>query len=98
MCMVLSPTTSRINPRLTNILRGKNSSGQTSAIRPLGPPPPPHQPRRPSSRERTAAAMKSPYVNELKPDRIVTGSFLVCSKEIRQKKKGDPYLSLQLGD
>ena len=42
--------------------------------------------------------MKSPYVNELKPDRIVTGSFLVCSKEIRQKKKGDPYLSLQLGD
>jgi 3'-5' exoribonuclease len=42
--------------------------------------------------------MKSPYVNELKPDRIVTGSFLVCSKEIRQKKKGDPYLSLLLGD
>src|SRR5580693_2256614 len=42
--------------------------------------------------------MKSPYVNELKPDQIVTGSFLVCSKEIRQKKKGDPYLSLQLGD
>jgi 3'-5' exoribonuclease len=42
--------------------------------------------------------MKSPYVNELKPDQIVTSSFLVCSKEIRQKKKGDPYLSLQLGD
>jgi 3'-5' exoribonuclease len=42
--------------------------------------------------------MKSPYVTELKPDQIVTGSFLVCSKEIRQKKKGDPYLSLQLGD
>jgi 3'-5' exoribonuclease len=42
--------------------------------------------------------MKSPYVNELKPDRIITTSFLVCSKEIRQKKKGDPYLSLQLGD
>ena len=37
--------------------------------------------------------MKSPYVTELKPDQIVTGSFLVCSKEIRQKKKGDPYLS-----
>ncbi|MGA2742516.1 MAG: HD domain-containing protein [Bryobacteraceae bacterium] len=42
--------------------------------------------------------MKSPYVNDLKPDQIVTSSFLVCSKEIRQKKKGDPYLSLQLGD
>lgn len=42
--------------------------------------------------------MKSPYVNELKPDQIITTSFLVCSKEIRQKKKGDPYLSLQLGD
>jgi 3'-5' exoribonuclease len=42
--------------------------------------------------------MKSPYVTELTPDQIITGSFLVCSKEIRQKKKGDPYLSLQLGD
>ncbi|HUD99165.1 MAG TPA: HD domain-containing protein [Bryobacteraceae bacterium] len=42
--------------------------------------------------------MKSLYVNELKPDQIITSSFLVCSKEIRQKKKGDPYLSLQLGD
>src|ERR1700691_5676135 len=42
--------------------------------------------------------MKSPYVNDLKPDQVVTSSFLVCSKEIRQKKKGDPYLSLQLGD
>ena len=42
--------------------------------------------------------MKSPYVNELKPDQVITTSFLVCSKEIRQKKKGDPYLSLQLGD
>ncbi len=42
--------------------------------------------------------MKSPYVNELKLDQVITSSFLVCSKEIRQKKKGDPYLSLQLGD
>jgi 3'-5' exoribonuclease len=42
--------------------------------------------------------MKSPYVNELKPDRIVTCIFLVCSKEIRHNKKGDPYLSLRLGD
>jgi len=42
--------------------------------------------------------MKSPYVSELKPDQIITTTFLVCSKEIRQKKKGDPYLSLLLGD
>ncbi|HTQ56735.1 MAG TPA: HD domain-containing protein [Bryobacteraceae bacterium] len=42
--------------------------------------------------------MKSPYVNELKPDQVITGSFLVCSKEIRQNKKGDFYLSLLLGD
>jgi len=42
--------------------------------------------------------MKSPYVNELKPDQVITSSFLVCSKEIRQNKKGDSYLSLQLGD
>jgi 3'-5' exoribonuclease len=42
--------------------------------------------------------MKSPYVKELEPDQTITGSFLVCSKEIRQKKTGDPYLSLLLGD
>ncbi len=42
--------------------------------------------------------MKSPYVNELKPDQIITGSFLVSSKEVRQSKKGDAYLSLQLSD
>jgi 3'-5' exoribonuclease len=42
--------------------------------------------------------MKSPYVNELEPDRVITTTFLVHSKEIRQKKTGDPYLSLQLGD
>jgi 3'-5' exoribonuclease len=42
--------------------------------------------------------MKSPYVNELEPDRVITTNFLVHSKEIRQKKTGDPYLSLMLGD
>jgi 3'-5' exoribonuclease len=47
--------------------------------------------------------MKAPYVNELGPNEpgrnpIVTGSFLVHSKEIRQKKNGDEYLSLTLGD
>jgi 3'-5' exoribonuclease len=42
--------------------------------------------------------MKSPYVKDLAPDQIVTTSFLVCAKEIRQKKTGEPYLSLLLGD
>jgi 3'-5' exoribonuclease len=42
--------------------------------------------------------MKSPYVNELEPDRVITTSFLVHSKEIRQKKTGELYLSLLLGD
>jgi 3'-5' exoribonuclease len=42
--------------------------------------------------------MKSPYISELEPNRVVTLTVLVQSKEIRQKKTGDPYLSLLLGD
>jgi 3'-5' exoribonuclease len=42
--------------------------------------------------------MKSPYVAELEPGKIATGAFLVQTKEIRQKKTGEPYLSLTLGD
>ncbi len=42
--------------------------------------------------------MKSPYVNEIEPNRVITTSFLVHSKEIRQKKSGELYLSLLLGD
>src|SRR5580704_18055030 len=42
--------------------------------------------------------MKSPYVSELEPNRVITSSFLVHSKEIRQKKTGEFYLSLMLGD
>jgi 3'-5' exoribonuclease len=42
--------------------------------------------------------MKSPYVNELEPNRVITTSFLVHSKEVRQKKTGELYLSLMLGD
>jgi 3'-5' exoribonuclease len=42
--------------------------------------------------------MKSPYVNELEPNRVITTSFLVHSKEIRQKKSGEFYLSLLLAD
>ena len=42
--------------------------------------------------------MKSPYVNELEPNQVITTSFLVHSKEIRQKKGGELYLSLLLAD
>lgn len=42
--------------------------------------------------------MKSPFVNEVEPNRVITTSFLVHSKEIRQKKSGEVYLSLLLGD
>jgi 3'-5' exoribonuclease len=42
--------------------------------------------------------MKTPYVDGLVPNEIVTAHFLVLSKEIRQKKTGEPYLSLHLGD
>ncbi len=42
--------------------------------------------------------MKSPYVNELEPNQLITTSFLVHSKEIRQKKSGEFYLSLLLAD
>ncbi len=43
--------------------------------------------------------MKSPYVSGLKPSQApITTTFLVRSKEIRQKKTGEPYLSLLLGD
>ena len=42
--------------------------------------------------------MKSPYVGELVPNDNVTGHFLVLSKEIRQKKSGEPYLTFLLSD
>jgi len=42
--------------------------------------------------------MKSPYIGDLQPNQVVTGVFLVQSKDVRQKKTGEPYLSLLLGD
>jgi len=42
--------------------------------------------------------MKSPYVNELEAGKAITGSFVVHAKEVRQKKTGELYLSLMLGD
>lgn len=42
--------------------------------------------------------MKSPYASEIEANQPVTASFLVHNKEVRQKKSGEPYLSLLLGD
>jgi len=42
--------------------------------------------------------MKSPYVSELLPNQVITATFLVQLKDVRQKKTGEPYLSLTLVD
>ncbi len=42
--------------------------------------------------------MKSPSVAELEPNQLAQGVFLVQSKDVRQKKSGEPYLSLILSD
>lgn len=42
--------------------------------------------------------MKSPTVADLTPGQTTNGVFLVQSKDVKQKKSGDPYLSLVLMD
>lgn len=42
--------------------------------------------------------MKNPYIAELQPNTDVTLLVLVQGKDIRQKKTGEPYLSLMLAD
>ena len=42
--------------------------------------------------------MKTPDVSELEPNQLAQGVFLVQQKEVRQKKTGEPYLSLSLAD
>src|SRR5579864_3442558 len=42
--------------------------------------------------------MKSPSIRELEPNQLVHGVFLVQNKEVRQKRTGEPYLSLILAD
>ena len=42
--------------------------------------------------------MKSPFANDLQPNTDITAVFLVLAKDVRQKKTGEPYLSLTLGD
>ena len=42
--------------------------------------------------------MKSPYVSDLAPNQDISAIFLVQSKEVRQKRTGEPFLSLTLAD
>ena len=42
--------------------------------------------------------MKAFYVRDLAPNQVITSTFLVFTKIIRQKKSGEPYLSMLLGD
>jgi 3'-5' exoribonuclease len=42
--------------------------------------------------------MKSPYISDLEPNQTINGTFLVSHKDVRQKKSGEPYLSLTLSD
>jgi 3'-5' exoribonuclease len=42
--------------------------------------------------------MKAAFVNQLEPGQTITSSFLVHNKEVREKKTGEPYLSLLLSD
>jgi 3'-5' exoribonuclease len=42
--------------------------------------------------------VKSPYISELEANQVIQGTFRVQHKDIRQKKHGDPYLSLILAD
>jgi 3'-5' exoribonuclease len=38
------------------------------------------------------------FANQLEPNQTVQTTFLVLNKDVRQKKTGEPYLSLLLGD
>jgi 3'-5' exoribonuclease len=42
--------------------------------------------------------MKSPYIAELQVNSDSTGIYLVQAKDVRQKKTGEPFLSLTLSD
>src|SRR5271163_4065441 len=42
--------------------------------------------------------MKPPYLSDIKLNQVITTTFLVHGKDVRQKKSGEPYLSLLLGD
>lgn len=42
--------------------------------------------------------MKPFYIRDLLPNQVMTTTFLVHTKDVRQKKSGEPYLSMLLGD
>jgi 3'-5' exoribonuclease len=42
--------------------------------------------------------MKPAFISDLKPDQTINTVFLVQNKDVRQKKSGEPYLSLMLSD
>jgi 3'-5' exoribonuclease len=42
--------------------------------------------------------MKSTFIADLQPNQDATSFFLVQSKDVRQKRTGEPYLSLSLAD
>ena len=42
--------------------------------------------------------MKSPYISDFEVGQMTAGTFMVASKEVRQKKGGDYFLSLTLAD
>ena len=42
--------------------------------------------------------MKPSYLSDIKPNQVFTTTFLVHVKDVRQKRSGEPYLSLLLGD
>lgn len=42
--------------------------------------------------------LKTCFVAELQPDTTITSVFLVLGKELKQKKDGEPFLDLLLGD
>ncbi|MCZ2155084.1 MAG: HD domain-containing protein [Bryobacterales bacterium] len=47
--------------------------------------------------DRTIPLMKT-FVKDLQPNQIARSNFLVQNKDVRQKKSGEPFLSLTIGD
>ncbi|MGH9520268.1 MAG: DNA-binding protein, partial [Terriglobales bacterium] len=45
-----------------------------------------------------AETLKTSFVSDLAEDAVITSVFLVQSKDLRQKRDGEPYLSLVLSD
>src|SRR6185437_3904333 len=80
----------------------------SSACSPATCPSPPTRTRRAAASTSAAAEsngdlrmpenLKTVYVSDLVCDTTITSVFLVAGKDVRQKKDGDPYLSLLLGD